>query len=545
MKTQQKPKRNAEVVERKDRSRFVVPTPRLISKLQFGNEAPAASELDFEELRSETAEDEQIFEDDGEPKEDIEATENAVDQATEAEAESHSPGDSLSLYLEQMASIPMLNRQQELELVTRLDTVRRRYRRAAFWNWGVLARALDAFQRMRAGELSLDRSIDVVPSLGLTAKGIEARLPRHLARLRRLCQEAASEFERLLRTRSKAEQSELRRVLGRQLRRAVCLVEELSPRTELVDAWAEAVKCKSDRMQELARHTDRPARSADARAEQTKCLKELRSLILQTQATPDELAGWVQVLERRKALYQQARQQLAAANLRLVVSVVKRYRGHGLSFGDLIQEGNSGLMRAVDKFDYRLGWKFGTYATWWVRQGVMRALSDTSRTVRMPCHRIGMLREIEQVQAVLILENRRAATTEEIAKKLKATPAEVRSVLAAGRQTVSLDETFGDRDDDSFHSIFADHEAVDPGEEADRQLLKDRIGELLRCLPPRYREVLELRFGLRDGNARSLEEIAQIFGVTRERIRQIEAGGLQKLRQPERRERLAAFAERQ
>jgi RNA polymerase primary sigma factor len=536
MKAQRKKKGNAEAVEYKECRRPLV---------SAGHGFLAAPEPDYQEFREETTEEERAFEGDSESQEGIEATESAVDQATEPEIDSHSPGDSLSLYLDQMASVPLLNRHQELELVTRLDTVRRRYRRAAFWNWGVLAHALDAFQRMHAGELALDRSIDVVPSLGLTAENIGEQLSRHLTRLRRLCQEAATEFERLLRTRSKAEQSDLRRALRGRLRRAVCLVEELSPRTELVDSWAEEVKRQSVRMQELVRDTDRPARSAIARAEQTKCLKELRSLILQTRATPDELAGWVQVLERRKALYQQARQDLAAANLRLVVSVAKRYRGHGLSFGDLIQEGNSGLMRAVDKFDHRLGWKFGTYATWWVRQGVTRALSDTSRMVRMPCHRIGMLREIEQVQADSILENRRAATPEEIARKLKASPAEVRSVLAAGRQTVSLDVTFGDRDEDSFHSIFADHEAVDPGEEADRQLLKDRLGELLRCLPPRYREVLELRFGLRDGHARSLEEVAQIYGVTRERIRQIEAGGLQKLRQPERRERLAAFVDRE
>ena len=536
MKAQLKKKGNAEAVERRDRRRLLV---------SAGHGFLAAPETDFEELQDETTEEEQVFEGDSEPEDDIEATENDVDPATEAEASSHSPGDGLSLYLEQMGSIPRLNRQQELELVTRLDIVRRRYRRAAFWNWGVLARAVDAFECVRAGELSLDRIIDVVPSLGLTAERVGNRLSRHLSRLRRFCQEAASAFERLLRAGSNAERSDLRHALRRRLRRAVRLVEELSPRTELVDSWADEVKRRSVRMQEVIRQTERPARSAAARAEQTKRLKELRRLMLQAQATPEELASWVQVLERRKAVYQQARQELAAANLRLVVSVAKRYRGHGLSFGDLIQEGNSGLMRAVDKFDYRLGWKFGTYATWWIRQGVTRALSDTSRTVRMPCHRIGMLREIEQVQADSILKNRRAATTEEIAKKLKATPEEVRSVLAAGRQTVSLDDTFGGRDDDSFHTILADPAAGDPGEEADRQLLKDRIGELLRCLSPRYREVLELRFGLRDGHARSLEEVAQIYGVTRERIRQIEAGGLQKLRQPERRERLAGFAERE
>jgi len=534
MKTQQKAKGKAKAVEREGRRGLVT----------AGQGFSAVSEPDSKEFRDETLEDRQII-DDGEPEENIRATESEARPAAEAETSSHFPGDGLGLYLEQMGSIPLLNRQQELELITRLDILRRRYRRAAFWNWGVLTEAMDAFQRAHAGELSLDRIIDVVPSLGLTAERVGNRLSRHLARLRQLRQDAATAFERMLRARSKAEQSGLRHALRRGLHQAIRLVEKLSPRTELVNSWAEEVKRQSARIQQLVQQTERPARSAAARAEQTKCLKVLRHLLVQFQATPEELAHWVRMLDGRKALYQQARQKFAAANLRLVVSVAKRYRGRGLSFGDLIQEGNSGLMRAVDKFDYRLGWKFGTYATWWIRQGTTRALSDTSRTVRIPCHRIGMLREIEQVQEDSVLNNRREATAEEIAKRLTVAPADVRSVLAVGRRTVSLDDHFGDGDDDSFQTILADHEAADPGEEADRQLLKERIAELLRCLSPRYREVLELRFGLRDGSPRSLEEVAQMYGVTRERIRQIEANGLKKLRQPERRERLADFAERE
>jgi RNA polymerase primary sigma factor len=345
-------------------------------------------------------------------------------------------------------------------------------------------------------------------------------------------------FAQLLRARSPAGRSGLRRLL----REAVCLVEELSPRTELVDSWAEELKRRSARMQELVRHTERPARTATARAEQRQGLKELRQLMLQVQATPEVLAAWSQLLDRRRALYQQARQELAAANLRLVVSVAKRYRGRGLSFPDLIQEGNRGLMRAVDKFDHRLGWKFGTYATWWVRQGVTRALADTSRTVRIPSHLAGLLREVERVQADLTAQNRREPIMEEIATEVRVTPAEVRTILAWGRPPLSLDDHFGDGEEDSLHTTLADRETASPVEEADRRLLKERVADLLRSLAPRDREVLELRYGLRDGRSRSLDEVAQVYGVTRERIRQIEARGLKKLRQPERRERLATYA---
>jgi RNA polymerase primary sigma factor len=439
-------------------------------------------------------------------------------------------GDGLGLYLKQMGSIPLLNRHQELELATRLDTARRRYRHAALWNWGMVAQAVDTFERIRCGELHLDRTIDVVPSLGLTVEPIRDRLPGHLGELRRLSEEAALRFEQLLGARSPARRSGLRRALRQRLRRAVRLVEELSPRMELVDSWAEEVKLRSARMRELVQQTEGPARSAADRAAQTKRVKELRQLMLAVQDTPETVAGQLRVLDRRRALYLRARQELAAANLRLVVSVAKRYRGRGLPFADLIQEGNSGLMRAVDKFDHRLGWKFGTYASWWVRQGVTRALTDTSRTVRIPSYWTGTLREIERVQADYAVKYRREPTVEELADELKVPPADIRSLLMSGRQTLSLDDPYGDPEKGSFHGILADEEALGPAEEADRRLLRERVVALLGGLPQRDREVLELRYGLRDGNPRTLDEVARVYGLTRERIRQIEARSLQKLR---------------
>jgi RNA polymerase primary sigma factor len=465
--------------------------------------------------------------------------------ASDVENKSGSPGDGLTLYLKQMGSIPLLDRQQEVELATQLDTARRRYRHAALWNWGVLAQAAAAFERVRSGQLSLDRTIDVVPSLGLTVEHVGKQLPRKLSRLCQLVQEARLAFEQMLCARSQAERAGRHGALRRRLRQAVALAESLSPRIELVDSWAEQLKPQRAQMQELVQRIERPARSAAARAERTKHVKQLRSLMVEFQATPEELSSWGRVLDRRGALYQRARQELAAANLRLVVSVAKRYQNRGLALADLIQEGNSGLMRAVDKYDHRLGFKFATYATWWVRQGVTRALSDTSRMVRLPCHWGGTLREVERVQGDLMAKKGREPTTEEIAQELNIKPAEVRPILTLGRHPVSLDDHYGDWDEESFHNVLADREAAAPAEEADRQLLKERIAELLRCLAPRDREVIELRYGLRDGSPRSLDEVARIYGVTRERIRQIEARGLQKLRQPERRECLAEFAERE
>jgi len=234
---------------------------------------------------------------------------------------------------------------------------------------------------------------------------------------------------------------------------------------------------------------------------------------------------------------------LAEANLRLVVSIAKRYRNRGLPFADLIQEGNRGLMRAVDKYEHRLGFKFGTYATWWIRQGITRALADNARTVRVPCHQVGMLAAIERVRGELTVVSGREPSVEEISKVLGVKPDDTRSLRVVGRHPISLHEPVGGEGERALEEFLSDHGAVSPGAQADQRLLRERIGEVLRSLAPREREVIELRFGLRDGHPRTLDEVAKVYGITRERIRQIEARGLLKLRQPLRSQKLAEFAE--
>jgi RNA polymerase primary sigma factor len=467
------------------------------------------------------------------------------DQATrpgKAEAESVTGDDTLGLYLQQMGAISLLTRDEELTLSKRLEVARSRYRRAALWNWSVLARVIRVFEQIRAGELSLDRTVDVFPGIGLTSERIAARLPRHLGALRRLCEEGSKLFVETIRGRNSSQRSELRHRSRRGLRRAVRLAEELSPRTELVDGWVNQLRKQSEQMTALARDVDKGCRSAAEHDVRTRKVKELRNRMVEAQATPEELAGLLVVIDGRSAAYRQVRHELAEANLRLVVSVAKRYRGRGMAFSDLIQEGNSGLMRAVDKFDYRLGFKFGTYATWWIRQAVTRALHDLSRMVRVPCHQVGMLASVERTQNELTIQLGREPRPEEIAKALQIKPEDLRALRVAGRPPVSLDEPHGSGDDDSLQDFLDDKAADNPGEATDQSLLKGRIDEALRCLTPRDREVIELRFGLKDGRARTLDEVAHAFGITRERIRQIESRGLDKLRQPERCDSLAEFA---
>jgi RNA polymerase primary sigma factor len=253
----------------------------------------------------------------------------------------------------------------------------------------------------------------------------------------------------------------------------------------------------------------------------------------------------VPVLERRREAFQQARRELAEGNLRLVVSIAKRYRGRGLSFGDLIQEGNRGLMRAVDKYEHRLGFKFGTYATWWIRQGITRALADHGRTVRVPCHQVSMLAAIERVRGELSIQLGREPSIEEIAGQLGMTPEDTRSLRLVGRHPLSLHEPLGEDGERSLEDFLDDAQLITPSQTVDQHLLRERITEVLRSLTPREREVIELRFGLRDGQPRTLDEVARSYGITRERIRQIEARGLLKLRQPVRSQRLVGFTEKE
>lgn len=462
---------------------------------------------------------------------------------TEFEGEdAHAPDDALGLYLRQMGAIPLLSRDQEVALAKRLELRRRRYRHAAMMNWRTLTCIVDTFERVRAGQLALDPTIDVVTTLGLSRERILQRMPHNLGTLHKLIEAADTDF-RHLRSGASASQQRMRRDLWRRLRKSVRLAEELSPRIDLLDRWADELRSFSRQMAQLERQKDAGDRSSADRERRTKAVKQLRDLTLEVRSSSEDLAKLARVLEQRRVEYQKARRELAEGNLRLVVSIAKRYRSRGLPFSDLIQEGNRGLMRAVDKYEHRLGFKFGTYATWWIRQGITRALADHARTIRVPCHQVGTLAAVERVRGELCIQQGREPTVEEIAAVLGVTAEETQSLRVVSRHPVSLHEPLGGDGERALEDFLDDPDAVNPGQQVDQHLLRERIGEVLRSLTPREREVIELRFGLKDGQPRTLEEVARAYGITRERIRQIEARGLLKLRQPLRSQRLAEFAE--
>lgn len=266
-------------------------------------------------------------------------------------------------------------------------------------------------------------------------------------------------------------------------------------------------------------------------------LKEIGRVQLLTAAEEVELALKIEEGD------QEAKQRLAEANLRLVVSIAKRYVGRGMQFLDLIQEGNMGLMKAVEKFDYRKGFKFSTYATWWIRQAITRAIADQARTIRIPVHMVETINKLIRIQRQLLQDLGREPTPEEIGAEMDLPTEKVREILKIAQEPVSLETPIGEEDDSHLGDFIEDQDATSPAEHAAYELLKEQLEDVLDTLTDREENVLRLRFGLDDGRTRTLEEVGKVFGVTRERIRQIEAKALRKLRHPSRSKQLKDFLE--
>ncbi len=472
---------------------------------------------------------------------DEEAEEKSPADADEAPAEEAASGsdDALGLYLRQMGAIPLLTRDKEISLATRLERARYRFRRAAFYCGRLVRRVVEKFDQIVAGNAPIDPHIDVVNSLDLRRDQIASRLQENLGTLKALLEQEGEDFALGIRDEYHGSRTAWRRARFHRMRKVARLVTELSPRTEMVERWVDDLNDLAD---EVA-HFVRAKADAHGPSEQSRREKVLREAQEKALLTPEELTGLIRVLRARRRAYQRVRRELAEANLRLVVSIAKNYRNRGLPFADLIQEGNRGLMRAVDKYEHRLGYKFGTYATWWIRQGITRALADNARTVRVPCHQIGMLAKIERKRSEMSAATVRDPTSEELAVALGVKAEETRSLRVVGRHPVSLHEPVGGDGERALEDFLSDGGTPNPGEHVDQRLLKERIHEVLRSLAPREREVIELRFGLKDGHPRTLDEVARQYGITRERIRQIEARGLLKLRQPTRSQRLEEFAD--
>ena len=449
--------------------------------------------------------------------------------------------DPVRMYLQQMGEIPLLTRQEEIALAKKIEWSRKRFRRKVLESDLSLAGAVEILSQVAAGELPFDRTMKISTAETLGKSTILKRLPENLGTVRSMLAQNRADWAKIRKSSEGNGQIELSRRLRSRRRRATTLIEELSLRTTRVQPFMRKLRNISEKINRVLRETEALEKRNSNPEELEVMRQELAGLIDLAMEKPQDLHKRATDTERFFGEYEQAKRQLSGGNLRLVVSIAKKYRNRGLSFLDIIQEGNTGLMRAVDKYEYRRGYKFSTYATWWIRQAITRAVADHARTIRIPVHMIETMSRLRNISKMQLQLLGREPTIDEIAKEADLPISEVRRVLKISRHPISLDRPVGESEDSYFGDFIEDAQAESPVQAASQEMLKDKIEAVLRTLTFREREIIKLRYGIGDGYTYTLEEVGRIFQVTRERVRQVEAKAIRKLQHPVRARKLENF----
>ena len=460
--------------------------------------------------------------------------------------------DPVRMYLTQMGEIPLLTREQEIYLAKTIEITRKRFRKKVMGSGLCMTMALRTLDEVERGELAFDRTLKVNPNPKpdddpkivetLGKQFLAMRLPVNLVTIRELMRRVSEEYRSLLDLRlTKTRRSEQLARVQNLRRKLVILLEECHLQVKKFRPYMDALDAHYREMRSIERKL---ATLKGARKNQV-AVRELGERLAEMELASLEPADRIKRrLDQARlhfAEYEEAKRQLSSGNLRLVVSIAKKYRNRGLSFLDLIQEGNTGLMKAVEKYEYRRGYKFSTYATWWIRQAITRSIADQARTIRIPVHMIETMSKLRNVTKKLVQAKGREPSVEEVAEATGISVDEAKRVIKISKHPISLDRPIGESDDSYFGDFIEDESAESPVQAAGHEMLKERIEEVLSTLTFREREIVKLRYGIGDGYTYTLEEVGRIFRVTRERVRQIEAKAVRKLRHPVRARQLASF----
>ena len=450
--------------------------------------------------------------------------------------------DPIRMYLTQMGVIPLLSREEEISLAKKIEMTRKVFHRKILKSDYSQKVCLKILEDITNGELPFDRTLAVNVEHENYKERLLRQFPVHAKALKTILKKNRVDYGhlKLKRTSAKNRYRLFKNIRSRQ-RKGSSIIEDLNIRTKKLQPIVKHLQEISSEMNNIKKqmvlHKKRDKTNGKLRNLKSR-LSEFEDM---AHETPERLEQRVATIEKVYKEHEIAKRKLSSANLRLVVSIAKKYRNRGLSFLDLIQEGNTGLMRAVDKYEYRRGYKFSTYATWWIRQAITRSIADQARTIRIPVHMIETMSKIRNVSKKLLQEKGREPGIEEIAKEVKIPVSEARRVLKISRHQISLDRTVGESADSAFGDFIEDDKAESPVSAAAQEMLKEKIESVLDTLTYREREIIKLRYGIGDGYTYTLEEVGKKFMVTRERVRQIEAKAVRKLQHPVRSRKLEGF----